>query len=202
MQNKDKFYSEVYEIIEQIIDYLVLRYASYCYLSDDDIEDMKHDCFCSIYDKSSMFDPSRNIKLGSFLQKRIVGFYKDYLKIRKRNDINLDYSVNVSLITPYRSSQELGDEINLGSLLPPNFPNINLFDQIYVSVKTMTIVKYMMNECSSSISAQYAVLAYYFLGENVVDIKIDLGMTDKPNRSVRMLKYRLINKLKNELSEE
>lgn len=199
-KEKDKLILEGYSLVVRLHRSFVSTYYLTKYLSKEDIEDMRQDCVIEIIRKINTFDPSRKVKLTTYLTPRIIGFFKDSLireKQRRQPDLEKLLGSITSSIGVVFESNEKGVSKELERLNITNIDIKNLILDLDCSVEVVGIFESLDDKPDVRMQV---ILGFYLLNKSIKELSNELGYSTQAGWVYR-LKREGIEQLKNILRE-
>jgi len=181
---------EGYKLVEKVHAIFVNKYQLYKYLSPDDLADMKQDCVVEMIKAVDRYDSKRGVKLTTYLNPRLQGFFKDQLKkqakaraLRQTDylDITLDFvcceidevlSLNREQATIRLDQLNISNDVIQDILLDisDNSDSYEIFDSL-ASLPDTRI---------------YIILGYYVMNKSIKELSKELGFSPDTGWVYRM----------------
>ncbi len=183
------------EVVNKLFNLVNSKFRLSCYMSKEDMEDMKQDGFVEMLEYIKKFDPKRGYKLDTFLSKRILGFFIDYLKRHYYRQIlnSVQYidDIKENICQIFNIDRK---QVNLTlDKIKSNETDIKklIFDTS-IGPESELILDYILKLPDIKI---YVIIAYYYLDKPIKEIAEELGF-DPTTGWVHQLRRQSINKLR------
>jgi len=165
--------------VETVHSIFMHRYQLFKYMSKEDLADMKQDCIVEMIHAVDRFDPLKNVKLSTYLNPRIQGFFKDFLKKQTKQralkqveilEESLDFvcgEMEEVLSLNKEQAIVLLEQLNITSdnmedLLIDISHNVDSYE-IFDSLTTLPDTRI------------YIILGYYVMNKSIKELSAELG---------------------------
>lgn len=191
--------------VEKVHSIFTYRYQLFKRMSPDDLQDMKQDCVVEMIHAVDRFDVSKNVKLSTYLNPRIQGFFKDYLKkqTKQRAMRELEFlEGSVDFI-----QGEIDEVLSLNKdqaillLEKLNITN-DIMEDILIDI-SHNVDSYEIFDSLTALpdTRIYIILGYYVMNKSIKELSAELGF--KPDTGwVYRMKREGIEKLQELLVEK
>lgn len=187
------------ELVTKIHNIYTHRYQLFKRFSKDELDDMKQDCVVEMIYAVDRFDPSRNVKLSTYLNPRIQGFFKDELK--KSSKLRMLQQTDLVDVSFDFVCKEIDEVLSLNK------------DQAYLRLDSLNLSNDNIQDILLDVSSDqnsyeifdsltllpdiriYIILSYYIMNKSIKELSKELGFNPDTGWIYRM-KREGIKKLK------
>ena len=187
-QNKCTTFSKVrkdrilegFELVKKLHNIYIHRYQLFRYMSKDDLEDIRQDCVVEMIHAVDRFDVSKNVKLTTYLNYRIQGFFKDVFKhYAKQRQLSNKDTLDISLDFVCKEINEILDLNKKQAFLYFSELNVSKKDSIKNVLLDISYTQdsYEIFDSLTSLpdSRIYIILGYYIMNKSIKEISQELG---------------------------
>jgi RNA polymerase sigma factor (sigma-70 family) len=204
-RNREKLILAGLKQVEKVHSIFVYRYQLFKRMSKDDLADMKQDCVVEMIHAVDRFDPSKNVKLSTYLNPRIQGFFKDALKKQtKQRALKQIEFIEESIDFICGEMDEvlsLNKEQAIILLEELNITNDNIEDLLIDISHNANSYEVFDSLASLPDTRIYIILGYYVMDKSIKELSTELGF--KPDTGwVYRMKREGIEKLQELLVEK
>lgn len=179
IKTRNRYVEEGLKYLDIELKKIIGRYNLRKYMYPEDIEDMRSDCIIEMIRYIEDFDPTRDVKLRTYLTPRIHGFFIDSLrkmsKIRNKESEYAVEKISQSVLDvfklPQKQAETVFDSYNLTSENVKEL-YIDLYEQGVLP--NQTLYQSMMELSDRRI---YILLSFYILNKSIKEISDNLGFS-------------------------
>jgi len=205
IKNREQLILDGLKQVEKVHSIFVYRYQLFKHMSKDDLADMRQDCVVEMIHAVDRFDPGKKVKLATYLNPRIQGFFKDALKKRTKQralrqaefaTVSVDFvcgEIDEVLALSKEQATVLLEKLNITN---------DIMEDMLVDI-SHNVDSYEIFDSLASLpdTRIYIILGYYVMNKSIKELSAELGF--KPDTGwVYRMKREGIEKLQGLLADK